>query len=145
MDFDAACFTLFQAVPPDAYDSHANPRVCARDTPYKKSDERGLYLEVFPNGSKLWRLKHYTAGKEKRLALGAWPEVSLQKARCLRDELRLRIADGEDPSLTRKRAKATAKISAANTFDSVASEYIEQKMVGEGSGAASCWQAIVPS
>ena len=103
-----------------------------RDTPYKKSDERGLYLEVFPNGSKLWRLKYYTAGKEKRLALGAWPEVSLQKARRLRDELRLRIADGEDPSLTRKRAKATAKISAANTFESVASEYIEQKMVGEG-------------
>ena len=103
-----------------------------RDTPYKKSDERGLYLEVFPNGSKLWRLKYYTAGKEKRLALGAWPEVSLQKARRLRDELRLRIADGEEPSLTRKRAKATAKISAANTFESVASEYIEQKMVGEG-------------
>ena len=39
-------------------------------TPYKKTDERGLYLEVFPNGSKLWRLKYYVAGKEKRIALG---------------------------------------------------------------------------
>jgi hypothetical protein len=44
----------------------------------------------------------------------------------------LRIADGEDPSRARKLGKATAKISAANTFKSVASEYIEQKMVGEG-------------
>jgi integrase len=101
-------------------------------TPYKKTDERGLYLEVFPNGSKLWRLKYYVAGKEKRIALGAWPEVTLQKARHARDELRLRIANGEDPSLTRKRDKATAKISAANTFESVAREYIEEKMVGEG-------------
>ncbi|MFM5916003.1 MAG: tyrosine-type recombinase/integrase, partial [Novosphingobium sp.] len=101
-------------------------------TPYKKTDERGLYLEVFPNGSKLWRLKYYVAGKEKRIALGAWPEVTLQMARHTRDELRLRIAKGEDPSLTRKRDKATAKISAANTFESVAQEYIDEKMVGEG-------------
>lgn len=102
------------------------------DTPYKKTDERGLYLEVFPSGSKLWRLKYYAAGKEKRIALGAWPEVTLQMARRTRDEMRLRIARGEDPALTRKREKATAKVSAANTFESVASEYIEQKMVGEG-------------
>ena len=102
------------------------------DGPYKKADERGLYLEVFPSGSKLWRLKYYIAGKEKRIALGAWPEISLQKARHMRDEMRLRIANGEDPALTRKRAKATAKISAANTFESVAREYIEEKMVGEG-------------
>ena len=102
------------------------------DGPYKKADERGLYLEVFPSGSKLWRLKYYVASKEKRIALGAWPEISLQKARHMRDEMRLRIANGEDPALTRKRAKATAKISAANTFESVAREYIEEKMVGEG-------------
>ena len=102
------------------------------DGPYKKADERGLYLEVFPSGSKLWRLKYYIAGKEKRIALGAWPEISLQKARHMRDEMRLRIANGEDPALTRKRAKATAKISAANTFESVAREYIDEKMVGEG-------------
>ena len=71
---------------------------------YKRADERGLYLEIFPNGSKLWRLKYYVGGKEKRIALGAWPEVSLQAARLERDELRLRIAKGEDPALTRKAA-----------------------------------------
>lgn len=119
-------------MPPSASDSSANPGLCACCYPHKKTDERGLYLEVFPNGSKLWRLKYYVAGKEKRIALGAWPEVTLQMARQTRDELRLRVAKGEDPSLTRKRDKATAKISAANTFESVAREYIEEKMVGEG-------------
>jgi hypothetical protein len=110
-------------------------------TPYKKTDERGLYLEVFPNGSKLWRLKYNFAGKQKRIALGAWPEVSLQAARLERDELRLRIAKGEDPALTRKKSKATAKISAANTFESVAREYIENKMVGEGRAEATLLKA----
>ena len=110
-------------------------------TPYKKTDERGLYLEIFPNGSKLWRLKYNFAGKQKRIALGAWPEVSLQAARLERDELRLRIAKGEDPALTRKKNKATAKISAANTFESVAREYIENKMVGEGRAEATLLKA----
>ena len=64
----------------------------AGDTSYKKTDERGLYLEVFPSGSKLWRLKYRFAGKEKRLALGARPEISLQKARHMRDELRVSVA-----------------------------------------------------
>ena len=110
-------------------------------TAYKRADERGLYLEIFPNGSKLWRLKYYVGGKEKRIALGAWPEVSLQAARLERDELRLRIAKGEDPALTRKKNKATAKISAANTFESVAREYIEIKMAGEGRAEATLLKA----
>ena len=45
--------------------------------PYRRADGKGLYVEIFPNGSKLWRLKYRIAGKEKRLALGAYPEVSL--------------------------------------------------------------------
>jgi integrase len=100
-----------------------------RDSPYKKTDERGLYLEIFPNESKLWRFKYRASGKEKRIALGAWPEISLAQARHLRDELRIRVANGEDPAVTRKREKTVAKISAANTFGSVALEYIEEKMV----------------
>lgn len=104
----------------------------AGDTPYKKADAKGLYLEVFPNGSKLWRWKYRVAGKEKRLALGAWPDVTLAKARQLCEAARATLADGADPGLERKRAKATARISAANTFASVAAEYIEGKMVGEG-------------
>lgn len=48
------------------------------ETPFKKADGGGLYLEIFPNGSKLWRWKFRANGKEKRLALGAYPEVSLK-------------------------------------------------------------------
>jgi integrase len=104
----------------------------AGDTSYKKADAKGLYLEIFPNGSKLWRWKYRFAGKEKRLALGAWPDVTLAKARQLCEAARATLGDGTDPGLERKRAKATARISAANTFASVAAEYIDEKMVGEG-------------
>lgn len=55
------------------------------DTPYKRADEKGLYLEIFPNGSKLWQLKFRFAGKEKRLEFGGYHEISLAKARKLRD------------------------------------------------------------
>lgn len=103
-----------------------------KDAPYRKADEKGLYLEVFPSGSKLWRLKYRIAGKEKRLALGAWPEISLAKARQARDDARAQIAEGVDPALERKKTKAVAKISAANTFAAIGAEYIEHKMIGEG-------------
>lgn len=83
---------LRKVMPPNALYSPTNPRFSPGDTPYKKTDERGLYLEVFPGGSKLWRLKYYAAGKKKRIALGAWPEITLQMARHARDEMRLRIA-----------------------------------------------------
>ena len=55
------------------------------EKPYKLSDAGGLYLEVHPNGSKYWRLKYRHAGKEKRLALGVYPGVSLKDAREKRD------------------------------------------------------------
>ena len=74
---------------------------------YKKADELGLYLEVFPNGSKLWRFKYRFAGKEKRLALGAYPEVSLAEAREKRDAARKQMRDGSD-TLTAHGLRTTA-------------------------------------
>lgn len=112
-----------------------------KDVPYRKADEKGLYLEVFPNGSKLWRLKYRIAGKEKRLALGAWPEISLAKARQARDEARSQISVGVDPALERKKTKAVAKISAANTFAAIGAEYIDHKMAGEGKAPATILKA----
>lgn len=55
------------------------------DKPRKLSDEKGLYLEVMPNGSKYWRFKYRFAGKENRLAFGVYSEVSLKSAREKRD------------------------------------------------------------
>lgn len=111
------------------------------DTPYKKADERGLYLEIFPNGSKLWRVKYRIGGKEKRIALGAWPEISLSKARHMRDAMRAKLADGNDPALERKRAKIAAKMGADNTFEAIAEEYIEAKMVRQGLAEATLLKA----
>jgi integrase len=98
---------------------------------YKRSDSKGLYVEVMPTGSKLWRLKFRVAGKEKRLALGAYPEVSLAEARKRRDEHRATLEQGKDPALERKREKVAAKISAEDSFEIVAGEYIA-KMEKEG-------------
>lgn len=98
---------------------------------YKKADERGLYIEVHPGGSKLWRFKYGYLGKDKRMAFGRYPEVSLAEARQKRDEARQKLRDGIDPLAERKREKLMAHYKAANTFGDVAQEYI-QKMIAEG-------------
>lgn len=81
------------------------PNGTATSKPYKVSDEKGLFLEVKPTGSKLWRFKYRFAGKEKLLSVGIYPDVSLKQAREQRDELRKQIANGVDPSDTRKAQK----------------------------------------
>lgn len=95
------------------------------------TDDRGLYLEVHPSGSKLWRYKYRYMGKQKRLALGRYPDVGLAEARTRRDEARKKLEAGTDPLLERKREKLTAAFSAANTFGDIAKEYID-KRVAEG-------------
>jgi hypothetical protein len=65
-----------------------------KDKLYKLSDEKGLYLEVMPTGAKYFRLKYRFGEKEKRLALGVYPEVTLKEARERRDEARKRLAQG---------------------------------------------------
>ena len=86
----------------------------ATDKPVRKADGKGLYVEAFPNGSKLWRLKYRFAGKEKRLALGSYPEIGLAEARKRRDAARATLEQGIDPGLKRKQEKAATKVSAVN-------------------------------
>lgn len=76
-----------------------------RDRIYKKADERGLYIEVHPTGSKLWRFKFTFLGKDKRIAFGRYPEVGLAEASQKRDEARHKLREGIDPLFERKRAK----------------------------------------
>ena len=95
--------------------------------PYKKADGKGLHLLIFPNGSKLWRLKYRIAGKEKQLALGQYPDIGLAEARKRRDLARAQIEQGIDPSLDRQRGKAAAKLSADNTFSAIATDYIAKR------------------
>jgi integrase len=102
-----------------------------RERVYKRGDGYGLYIEVHPNGSKLWRLKYSHLGKDKRIAFGRYPEVGLAEARRKRDEARQKVREGIDPAAERKREKLLALYNAANTFGDVAKEYIA-KMVAEG-------------
>ncbi len=93
----------------------------------KLFDGGGLYLEVAPSGSKWWRLKYRIGGKEKRLALGVYPDVSLKAARERRDEARKLIANGVDPSENRKAMKAASAGRWGNSFEVVAREWFAKQ------------------
>ncbi|QSA97062.1 Arm DNA-binding domain-containing protein [Methylococcus sp. EFPC2] len=73
--------------------------------PLRMFDGGGMYLEVMPDEAKYWRLKYRYAGKEKRLAFGVYPEVSLKAARELRDKARELLRQGVDPGEHRKTVK----------------------------------------
>jgi len=90
--------------------------------PYRISDGGGMYLEISPTGGKLWRLKYRFGGKEKRLALGVYPDVSLARARERRHEARKLLAEGVDPGQERKAAKAAAGAQ-GDTFELLAREW----------------------
>lgn len=91
-----------------------------REKAYKLFDERGLYLLVTPAGARLWRFKYRLAGREKLLALGAYPDVSLRQARDRREDARRLVADGIDPSARRQAEKAAG----ADTFEAIAREWL---------------------
>jgi hypothetical protein len=93
------------------------------EKPIRLFDGGGLYLEVSLTGGKWWRLKYRFAGKEKRLSLGVYPDVSLKDARDRRDASRKLLADGIDPSENRKAMKSARTDRAANSFEVVAREW----------------------
>ncbi len=89
---------------------------------YKLTDGEGMVLLVHPNGSKYWRLRYRFGGKEKMLALGKYPEISLADARARRDEARKQLANGVDPSESKKAVKVEQEQEAI-TFEVVAREW----------------------
>jgi len=93
----------------------------------KLFDGGGLYLEVAPSGGKWWRLKYRFGGKEKRLSLGVYPDVSLKDARERRDTARKLLANEIDPSENRKAKKAATVEGAANSFEVVAREWFAKR------------------
>lgn len=95
-----------------------------QDKPYRLYDEQGLYLEVQPNGGRYWRLKYRFLGKEKRLALGVYPEIGLQEARSKRGDARAQLAGGHDPSLQKRMAKVVSQLDHQHTFESVAKQWL---------------------
>lgn len=94
-----------------------------KEKTYRLYDEKGLYLEVTKAGGKLWRLKYRFGGKEKRLAIGPYPEISLKDARAARDAARTQLATGIDPSEYKKLMKAATLSDSTHTFEAIASEW----------------------
>lgn len=93
-----------------------------KEKPYKLADGLGLYLLINPNGSRLWRIKYRIESKEKTLSLGAYPDLSLVKARQLRAEARQQMAEGIDPGEHKKAAKVAQKVEGL-TFKALALEW----------------------
>ncbi len=91
-----------------------------QDKVYRQADEKGLYIEVHPNGSMYWRHKYRFLGKEKRLSYGVYPEVSLKEARAKRDANRKLLAEGLDPGEAKKRGLLEREAVYANSFEVIA-------------------------
>ena len=102
----------------------------------KMFDGGGLYLEVAPSGGKWWRLKYRVDGKEKRLSLGTYPDVSLKDARERRNEARKLLANKIDPSEHRKAAKAAKAERTANSFEAIACEWYTKHQPSWSTGHA---------
>ena len=108
------------------------------EKPLRLFDEKGLYLEISPSGGKWWRFKYRFGGKEKRLSLGVYPDVPLacrknnqnnqwiEGARERRDNARQLLAQGIDPGVQRKAAKAATVERAGNSFEIVAREWFSK-------------------
>jgi integrase len=117
----------------DAAIRAAKPKLDQKTT--KLSDGGGLFLQVERGGGRLWRLAYRFNGKQKLLALGSWPAVSLRAARSQRGEAKSLLASGVDPGRQRKAEKLRVGIAATNTFALVTRELIEKKR-REGKTAA---------
>ena len=119
-------------------DSRGLKTPLTRDREYKLADSGGLYLLVTPAGGKLWRLKFRVDGKERKLAIGRYPEISLADARKEREAARAKLAQGNDPPRDKQREKIRARLSADNTFAAIAAEYCaKRKRDGEKAWADS--------
>ena len=93
----------------------------------KLFDGQGLYLLLHPNGSKYWRIKYRFLGKEKVLALGVWPNISLTAARKMRNEAKIILNSGQDPNVVKNNILLSKQVDQLNTFKAVADEWLLTK------------------
>lgn len=98
-----------------------------RERAYKLTDGQGMYLQVMTTGSKYWRMKYRLDGKEKRVALGVYPTVSLLAARKARDTAKDALRAGLDPSHEKRREKLERSLSRVNSFEVLAREWYGTK------------------
>jgi integrase len=108
-----------------------------RGKPYKRADERGLYVIVTPDGARWWRFRYRYGGREKLISLGTYPDTSLKLARDKRDGARQDLAAGIDPSAKREAEKSAR----ADTFEAVAREWLalHKKKLAENTLDKATW------
>ncbi|CAH1905835.1 Integrase family protein [Candidatus Nitrotoga sp. HW29] len=115
----------------------------ATDKPYKLTDGGGLFLLVHTNGGKYWRLRYRVGGKEKLLAIGVYPDVTLSEARERREQARKLLANGADPSAVKQEAKQAShralQVSSDNSFATLAAELHKVKSPMWTPGHAKQW------
>lgn len=121
-------------------DTACRNATCPPEKPRKRlADVGGLYIEVSPNGSKRWFAKYRFGGKEKRLALGSYPDVTLKAAREGRDLARKARDSGSDPVQVRQAEKIAKAATGTTTFEAVAREFHSVKAAGWSDGHATKW------
>ncbi len=109
---------------------------------YTLPDIDGLSLAISPVGGKSWHFRYYWAGKQKRMSLGTYPEVSLRDARSLRDEARVLIAKNINPKIHRKQKRQAVRLAAENSFNSVYLEWLEHRKLDLKEGRQSTLSQI---
>ncbi len=102
-------------------------RLKPRERTFRKSDGRGLFIEIRPNGKKYWRFAFRLGDKQKLMGIGTYPDVRLVEARAIRDRARADLRAGNDPILERRREKLKAAAAASNTFEALARAWWETK------------------
>lgn len=108
-----------------------------KEKAYKLADGGGMYLEIFPNGTKSWRLKYRIGGKEKRVVFGVYPAVTLADARGRREEAKKILAAGGDPGQEKQADKQARVLAVQNSFEAIAIEWHEHKKRNWSEGYAS--------
>ena len=106
----------------------------AKEKTYRLSDEKGLYLEVTKTGRKYWRYKYRFDGKEKKLAIGVYPEISLKAARIEHEKARQLLRDGIDPSTAKKAKRKGIPTNESDTFAAVARDWFQARMHDKSEG-----------
>src|SRR5262245_54778085 len=94
---------------------------------YKLYDEDGLFVLVHPNGSKYFRMRYYSGGKEKLASLGVYGTMTLSEARDARDAARKLVKSGVDPVASKQEKKRADAAKASNSFESIAREWHAKK------------------
>lgn len=102
-----------------------------KDKTYRILDADRLYIEVRPSGVKIWRLKFVLNGKESSMSLGEYPLMTLAEARASREDARTKLSKGISPVEDRRREKESLRESVANTFNSIATEFLLERLSGK--------------